>query len=89
MVYPDAGGEMAGVRNSVTTPIARKEVEILTPGASSYHVSIAEAKEFVSNGNGRWNGSRQIIRHQDFNIRGTWSPKPSGRNGPLVLQMQT
>ena len=75
--------------SSEAQPIARREVEVSLPNASSYHVTFEEAKLLTANGDAKWISSRKVMRHQDFNIKGSWIPTQSGRNGPLVLQFQT
>ena len=71
-------------------PIARNAVEVVLPdGASSYHVTFAEAEELLKSKQAKRLSTGQIQREQDFNIRGTWSVRQSGVCGPLVLQMNT
>lgn len=54
--------------------MARKLIEVLLhDGGSSYHVTIAEAKQLTRTEQAKWLNPRQIKRSRDVSKRGLWA----------------
>src|ERR1041385_6550996 len=52
-----------------------KHIEVVLPSGSSYYVSFLEAQRMVRANDAKWQGNKQITRHQDSSKRAIWEPR--------------
>jgi hypothetical protein len=64
------------------------KIEVYNPHSdSSYHVSFENAQHLTRTKQAKWQGGKKIVLASDNRIKVTWAPRPSGFDGPIVMQV--